>query len=108
MTSRTPDQDTTPSAHDRGRRRELVTLSVIAGAAASLSVTWLGIAAVDGAAIVPRDTDGTTVAPVAVTAPPSSGGIEATGGTLLVPVPQPATTVPPAAPVQPARRSRAS
>lgn len=108
MTNGAPDHNTPPPAGDRGRRRELVTLSVIAGAAASLSVTWLGIAAVDGAAGAPADVDGTTVAPVAVTAPPSSGGIEATAGTLLVPVPQPATTLAPAAPIQPVRRSRAS
>ena len=34
---------------ERGRRKELVTLSVIAGSALSLAATWVGIAAVDGA-----------------------------------------------------------
>ncbi len=116
----TSGQDT-----ERGRRRELVTLSVIAGSAISLAATWAGIAAVDGAqpesaaASVPVSAPATAATAIAATAAtttsngataaptPTAASVQAPSGTLLVPVPSQSQQAP-TQPVRPVRRSRAS
>ncbi|MCC6237743.1 MAG: hypothetical protein IT299_09235 [Dehalococcoidia bacterium] len=121
---------------ERGRRKELVTLSVIAGSALSLAATWVGIAAVDGAqsevavettvASAPTTSVAASTGAPAAQAQASSGAtstaatptaaanaVTATStatptatATLLVPVPT--QTQAPTQSVQPVRRSRAS
>lgn len=109
------------SAQDgpRSRRKELVTLSVVAGSAISLAGTWIGIAAADSSrtqssnASVPVTLPVTRAAaaaePVQGTTAPSAtgtngGSTQAPTRTLLVPVPSQQQV----APVRPVRRSRAS
>ncbi|MFN8639391.1 MAG: hypothetical protein U0360_08020 [Dehalococcoidia bacterium] len=82
----------TTSAAERARRRELVTLSVVASSALALAGTWVGITAVDG-------TGATTavMAPLPSVAPAAAS---TSGGSLVqAPAQRPITVV---------RRSRAS
>ena len=83
----------------RARRREVVTLSVVASSAITFAATWLGIVAIDGA----------PTASVALASQPAAFevaggeavGVPPTGGALVpAPVPQ--------RPVAVVRRSRAS